>query len=75
MLFKKVSIIKLLFQSADKIEHIVAESDNREELCEAMMKYIENELHFKSYYTRHWKKENREYIDYGSHANYFIIEY
>lgn len=75
MLFKKVSIIKLLFQSADKSERVIAESDSREKLCEAMSNYINNELHFKSYYTRHWKKENREYIDYGSHVNFFIIEY
>lgn len=69
--------MRLLFQDYDGSEKFVAESDDGEELENAMMDYIDNELHFKSYYTRGWfvPDKGREIIDYGSHTRFFVIEH
>lgn len=66
--------MKLLFQSSDGNERLIAEVGSFAEANDEMDKFME-ERNFKSYYKRVWDDgENRLMVDVGSWSEFFILE-
>lgn len=65
--------MKLGFQSADGSERVIAEVDTYCEACKEINKFLD-EHNFKSYYQRLWEKDDRVYMDVGSHYEFFFLE-
>ena len=65
--------MKLLFQSSNGNERVVSEVNSWCDVCKGINKFLD-EHNFKSYYQRLWQKEDRVYVDVGSHTEFFIVE-
>ena len=65
--------MKLLFQSSDGSERVIAEVDNQDDAFNEINKFLD-EHNFKSYYMRIWEKDGCKYVDVGSHTEFFIVE-
>lgn len=65
--------MKLLFQSSNGSERVIAEVNSFAEANEEMDKFME-ERNFQSYYKRLWQHGDRVYVDCGSHCEFFVIE-
>ncbi len=65
--------MKLYFQNKFDEEIIIAHPNNIDEAFLEIKKFL-NEHHFKSYYTRIWKENNRLIFDVGSHSEFFFLE-
>lgn len=65
--------MKLYFQNKFDEEIIIAYPNNIDEAFLKIKKFL-NEHHFKSYYTRIWKENNRLIFDVGSHSEFFFLE-
>lgn len=65
--------MKLFFQNSRDQERLIAEPNSKEEVIDAINKFL-NEHNFKSYYTRVWEKEGRLVFDVGSHSEFFFLE-
>jgi len=64
--------MKLLFQSSNGSERVIAEVNSFAEASEEMDKFLD-EHSFKSYYKRLWEEDGRLKIDVGSWSEFFFI--
>lgn len=65
--------MKLLFQSSNGSESVIAEVNSFAEANEEMDKFME-ERNFQSYYKRLWDRDGRLMVDVGSWTEFFIVE-
>lgn len=65
--------MKLLFQSSNGSERVIAEVNSFAEANEEMDKFME-ERNFQSYYKRLWDRDGRLMVDVGSWTEFFIVE-
>lgn len=65
--------MKLLFQSSNGNERVIAEVDSFDEAIDVIDKFLD-EHNFKSYYKRMWFHEGRMCIDCGSWYEFFFLE-
>lgn len=65
--------MKLLFQSSDGNERLIAEVGSFAEANDEMDKFME-ERNFKSYYKRVWDESGRLKVDVGSWSEFFFVE-
>ena len=65
--------MKLFFQNSRHRERLIAEPNNKEEVTNAINKFL-NDHNFKSYYTRVWEEEGRLKFDVGSWSEFFFLE-
>ena len=65
--------MKLFFQNSIQQERLIAEPNNKEEVIDAINKFLDDH-NFKSYYTRVWEEEGRLILDVGSWSEVFILD-
>ena len=66
-------MIKVLFRNARKEEREIGLANERSEAFKVINDFL-NERNYKSYYSRTWKHDGREYVDVGSWSEFFILE-
>lgn len=67
--------MKVYFQKNKNDRMQIGTASSTEEANKMMMAYIQDELHFKSYYTRvMFDSKTKVTIDYGSHTQFFVFE-
>ena len=65
--------MKLYFQNSRRVERLIAEPSNREEVVEEINKFLDDH-NYKSYYMQVCEDNGRSMIDVGSHTEGFALE-
>lgn len=65
--------MKVLFINRDKKEILIANVDNEDDATKAIKDFC-CERDFNIPYMRCWQKDNRTFIDVGSHTELFAVE-
>lgn len=67
--------IRVIFRNSFEKEKELAIVETKEQANKVIDNFL-NKYNYKSYYWRRWVEEDdREWIDVGSHSEFFILEY
>lgn len=66
--------MKLIFKNSYDEERVIATNLQLKQDCYREINKFLSAHNYKSYYYREWSRENRTYVDVGSHTEFFIID-